>query len=110
MDLINEYLAQHRKVIDLGEFRSGWVHLELRPKVVCQDGFSVSVQASQTHYSAPRDVVGPYCQVECGYPSSEEELLIPFMEIDTADPTDTVYPYVPVEVVEAVIEKHGGIK
>ena len=34
---------------------------------------------------------------------------MPYAE-DRERPTDTVYGYVPVEIVERVIEKHGGIK
>lgn len=33
----------------------------------------------------------------------------PYRE-DDLDYTDTVYGYVPIEVVEKLIEKHGGIK
>ena len=44
---------------------------------------------------------------EDGKVSEEEELLMPYIE-DPTEPTKAVYPYVPVEVVEQVIEKHGG--
>ena len=37
----------------------------------------------------------------------KEELLMPYIE-DPTEPTKAVYPYVPVEVIEQVIEKHGG--
>lgn len=40
---------------------------EQSDRIVCADGFSVSVQASRTHYSMPRDNDGPYTHVECGY-------------------------------------------
>lgn len=32
---------------------------------------------------------------------------MPYIE-DPTEPTKAVYPYVPVEVIEQVIEKHGG--
>jgi hypothetical protein len=76
----------------------------------CKDGFTMSVQASETHYSEPTDNRGPYTKVEVGYPSEFEELLWPYVDGDPeyANPTMVVYSYVPVAVVLAVIEKHGG--
>ena len=50
---------------------------------------------------------GEYAACEVGYPSQKEELLMPYIE-DPTEPTKAVYPYVPVEVIEQVIEKHGG--
>jgi len=75
--------------------------------VKCHDGFMMSVQASSTHYCMPRSDVGPWTRVEVGYPSQIEPLLWPWAELP-GDWTDTVYPHVPVEVVLAVIELHGG--
>jgi hypothetical protein len=77
--------------------------------IVCADGLSMSVQASQTHYCAPRDSVGPWTTVEVGFPSQRVEELMEYAETPDT-PTDTVYGNVPVAVVEAVIEKHGGLK
>ena len=40
-------------------------------EVVCADGFSMSVQASETHYCSPReDGAEKYTAVEVGYPTS----------------------------------------
>jgi len=77
-------------------------------KVSCADGFSMSVQASTFNYCAPRNDDGPYSQVEVGFPSAREEMLMDWAE-DPDDPTGTVYGYVPVSVVTNVIAKHGGI-
>ena len=82
---------------------------DLRPHAVCADGFKISIQASQYHYCTPReDGQIDYKQVELGYPSKEEEMILDFAE-DPDDPTSTVYGYVPVEVVDKMLEKHGGI-
>ena len=82
----------------------------VRTRIQCNDGFSISIQASLCHYCEPRRTFeGPYTEVELGYPSCSEELLIPYMEDDYCKPEDTVYSYVPVEVVDKVIKKHGGI-
>lgn len=81
----------------------------LRPHAVCADGFRISIQASQYHYCAPReDGQIDYKQVELGYPSVREEMILDFAE-DPDDPTNTVYGYVPVGVVDEMLEKHGGI-
>ena len=79
-----------------------------RPRDHCADGFSVSVQASQYHYCRPRiDSAEKYEKVELGYPSAADELITDYAEDRTY--TDTVYDYVPVEIVDKLIEKHGGI-
>ena len=48
-----------------------------------------------------------YETCEVGFPNQREELLMPYAE-DTETPTETVYGYVPVTLVEQIIEKHGG--
>ena len=79
-----------------------------RPRVHCADGFSVSVQASQYHYCRPRiDNAEKYNGVELGYPSEADDLITDYAEDDTY--TDTVYGYVPVEIVDKLIEQHGDI-
>lgn len=82
----------------------------LRKRLECRDGFSMSVQAGEGHYSHPREDHGPYTEVEVGKPSREEELLMPYIEQGYGKPTAAVYPYVPVEVVEDVVNKHGGLR
>lgn len=84
---------------------------DLAQKIVCKDGFSISVQASEYHYCEPRvDYPGvPYSHVECGYPSAHPGALVAYQEQPGRDVTDDVYPYVPVELVENLIAAHGGI-
>lgn len=84
-------------------------------RIECLDGFSMSVQASRTHYCLPRqDDAKSYTEVEVGYPSEEEEYLTPFAELGATNSlgtklTEQVYPCVPVEIIDRVIEKHGGV-
>ena len=40
-----------------------------RTTVKCKDGFTMSVQASKSHYSEPKNDEGPYSEVEVGIPS-----------------------------------------
>lgn len=78
-------------------------------KVVCADGFEMSVQAHQGAYCSPRlNNADRYKEVEVGFPSIEEPMLMEWCE-EPHQPTDTVYGYVPVQVVTNVIAKHGGI-
>lgn len=82
------------------------------PRMVCADGFNMSVQGNYGGYSTPRDdFADNYSEVEVGYPSEREELLMPFIDggPDT-DPTKAVYAYVPVEIIAEVVAKHGGLK
>lgn len=102
---INEWLRETRKVHTL---RDGSVIEDNRPRLICEDGYSVSVQASRFHYCSPRiDGADNYESVELGYPNQEDSLINDYAEDDTY--TDTVYGCVPVKVVNKLIEKHGGI-
>jgi len=79
------------------------------PAIYCKDGFIISVQASGGHYCLPReDGAEAYTHVECGFPSAVPEFILEYAE-EKDQPTDTVYPYVPVELVEQLIHLHGGI-
>ncbi len=85
---------------------------ESYPSIVCKDGFKMSVQASKTHYCEPRDDIGPYRAVEVGYPSSYDHLLMEYIDsyIDRdLEPTNAVYGWVPVHVIQMIIDAHGGM-
>lgn len=82
------------------------------PPMVCADGFTMSVQGHYGTYSHPRDDFAEYyTAVEVGFPSAREELLMPYIDggPDT-DPTQTVYGYVPVGIIELIVAKHGGLR
>lgn len=81
----------------------------IRHKIYCNDGFSISIQASQGHYCSPRKTFeGPYTEVELGFPNLFESLIMPYIENGNDNPCLSVYAYVPVELVDEMIEKHGG--
>ena len=92
-------------------YKESYGYQETRPRIVCKDGFSMSVQAGVGIYSLPRANLknGIYTAVEIGFPSEKEDLICKYAENPNYY-TETVYGYVPIEVVEAVIEKHGGMK
>lgn len=76
--------------------------------ITCADGLSFSAQASKFHYCTPRNSIGPWTAVEIGFPSQRVGEFMEYAD-DPDDATGTVYGYVPVEAVEAVIDRHGGI-
>lgn len=83
------------------------------PPVICKDGFKMSVQHSSWHYCLPRIDYAErkgyeFDSYEIGYPSEAEDILLPFAE-NPECPTDTVYPFVPAQIVEQVAEMHGGL-
>ena len=92
------------------EYIRSLIRQSRNPYVVCSDGFRMSVQASEDHYCTPRESgCVAYTHVEVGLPSEADPLLVPYIECPGEDPTESVYPYVPSGVVEAVIARHGGI-
>jgi len=103
---VTEFLNEHRTVI---QGFKGWKYYDNCPRIVCGDGLTLSVQASRMHYCSPRlDDLESYESVEIGYPSAVIEEFLPFAE-DEECPTSTVYAQVPIELVDTVITKHGGI-
>lgn len=83
-----------------------------RPRVICSDGFSVSIQAGYGMYSTPRTFFPPYTHVELGFPSHYEQDILDYAESfsEIESPTETVYPYVPIEVIYNALTKHGVIQ
>lgn len=78
-------------------------------RVVCKDGFSMSVQGHDGAYCYPRkNNAETYTEVEVGYPNMYEPLLMQWVEDETR-PCDTVYAYVPRQIIALVIAKHGGM-
>lgn len=80
---------------------------KLYERIKCFDGYNVSIQAGDGKYCQPRDDIGPYTEVELGYPSWSDPLLDPYAE-NPQKLTKTVYPYVPANVARDLIVKHGG--
>lgn len=71
--------------------------------IKCKSGLSLSVVCGPGTYSGGGSV-------EVGYPSEPEPLLEPYREhLGDNDPTQCVYPYVPLEVLEKVYLKHTPI-
>ncbi|RWR30425.1 hypothetical protein D2T29_12185 [Sinirhodobacter populi] len=92
-------------------FLNGWKcdrRCKVLPRIICLDGFSFSVQASDFHGCHPQSLIGPYLTVEVAGLSEEVDVLLPFMVAEPVDPTEGIYRYVPVETVVDLINYHGG--
>lgn len=103
--------------------------------VRCADGFSMSVIAGGGTYCHPRptlclhlpghemvhepdgildnvvhDYPGPYDMVEVGFPTQRPEPWTEWKQYaeEPDNPTGSVYGYVPVDMVTALVELHGG--
>lgn len=77
-------------------------------RLACHSGLTLSVQASRFAYCTPREDGMPhYSHVEVGFPSERVEALMEWAESPDV-PTETVYGWVPVEVVERVVNENGG--
>ena len=76
--------------------------------VVCADGLEMSVQANHGAYCSPRDDEGPYESVEVGFPSYPVLELREYAE-DPNDMENTVYGWVPLELVRKIIYVRGGM-
>ena len=114
---INEFIKKNLKVTTFSDdpLMKHITTSSRLPHIVCQDGFTMSVQVGYSLYSTPKKIAKRYSAVEIGFPSDHEPLIeewaefSPFGDEETPDYTDTVYPYVPVAVVDKVLKKHGGI-
>lgn len=115
MDIINKYLSEKYEIEYGGMLDfNGEPFVKIRKKVRCKDGFEISIQASSCHYCTPRHTFKPaedmvYTEVELGYPNMGDTLIADYSEDGPDELINTVYPYVPVETVVRLIEKHGGI-
>ena len=78
----------------------------------CNDGFSMSVQASREHYCTPRNDEGPYTHVEVGYPNELDERLMPYADggdgFQIVGMRPMLYVNVPAHVICSVTFQHGG--
>jgi hypothetical protein len=79
------------------------------PRLILMDGEGLSVQASDLHYSTPRNLVGPYTNVEVGYPSSPPPSTWEQYADSPDTPCSTIYSYIPLHLVLLFIGAHGGI-
>ena len=88
-------------LVDMDFIMSNYLGFTIRERAYCKDGFNISIQKSSTHYCRNGEV-------ELGFPSEKVEELEMYAE-NWDIPTKTVYGYVPLSLIEAIVATHGGI-
>ena len=71
-----------------------------RDRIVCVDNFSFSVQGGVGMHSDPREQSDKYLTMEIGFPSEPQPEL---------GGGDNVFGYIDVEIIQQIINRHGGI-
>lgn len=107
---VKEFLKQTYKQYNTEQKDINTFYSLIRPHIICNDGFRISVQASSFNYCTPRENLsdGEYETVELGMPSMEDDLIKEYAE-NKSNYTNTIYGFVPMEIVEELILKHDGI-
>jgi hypothetical protein len=101
-DYVNEYLAKNRKSPEY----------PVAPAMFFKRGGAMSVQASGGHYCSPKNDTGPYVMVEVLVMSPRLKVPKSFgkpqKNPDRKDKS-RLFTWVPVDAVNAEIERRGGI-
>jgi|TARA_B110000495_G_C22776860_1_gene454443 hypothetical protein len=98
----------HKTFKIIQDFGTDMKTVKVLRHVTCKDGFTFSLQAGPSHYCDPKAIAEKYESWEIGYPTKEEPLWLKWQEPGNI-PTESVYGWVPNDIVNAVIHKHGGI-
>lgn len=81
------------------------------PRFYAKDGFHISIQISHTHYvesdNGYRQLGKEIVRAEFGFTSIHEPMLSEYSD-EPSNTTESVGS-VPIEILDAVMEKHGGI-
>jgi hypothetical protein len=120
-DVVNEFFRKHYPA----DWKMAWemrmvgreyngdrqANSTIFPEMICADGLRLSVQGHYGAYSYPRDdFAEEYRAVEIMGPKHADDLLSKYeRDCNSVGDEMMIYPYVPVEVVCAVLEKHGGL-
>lgn len=98
------------------DYTNDWLRVassqsEIRERLTCKDGFTMSLQASQYHYSSPRETGAPfYSAVEIGYPQAPDGSERRLRTLREYNDGWSVYGYVPIDKVNRIIHRHGGLR
>lgn len=98
-----------KKIISLSEFLSKNKDNLCNPTIICIDGFSISIQAGVNYYCSPRANTSIYTSVEAGFPNQGVPSLYKYKDNKNNLDTASVFVFVPVEVIQTLLDTHGGI-
>lgn len=106
-------LSSMREKYDYDNFRL--------PRIVCKDGFSISIQVNNCSYCASENGVREFGTnwklVEWGYPSRKidpkkykcEDYLGDKDDVSSINTKNSVGGYVEIELINSLCEEHGGV-
>ena len=84
----------------------------LLPRIHCKDGFNISIQVNRENYSASENGVRIFGTdwklVEWGFPSEQIDAK-KYNAEEEIDTTQTVGGYVEIELMDKLLQEHGGI-
>lgn len=82
------------------------------PRIRCNDGFSISIQVNNGNYCASENGTRQFgfnwVEVEWGFPSEEIDA-VKYNAEDKNNITNTVGGYVDINLIDELIEEHGGL-
>ena len=89
----------------------------LLPRIHCKDGFNISIQVNKGNYCASENGVRTFGTnwelVEWGFPSEHIDAkkynAENYLEEEEIDTTQTVGGYVEIELMDKLLQEHGGI-
>ena len=83
---------------------------ELGKRYILHDGTVLSIQASDGHYCAPRNNIGPYTTAEVHVVLGRDpEGWETFQDVYDGEYEGRYYGYVPIDLIEKLIADRGGI-
>lgn len=96
-----------------GVFIDSYHSYQCTKRLSLGDGTTLSIQAGRTHYCSPRENAQIadydfYYEFEIGFPSAEIAEIMPFAD-SLEGPTESVYGYVPKEIINQLIAARGGV-
>jgi hypothetical protein len=106
LDLLNK--TDLRDGLSVGDSER---YYERRDRIILKSGLSMSIQSHAGSYCFPRQGGLPshkYTSFEIGYPNEPVADLSYYAE-DLDDPCGTIYPYVPLNIIQSIYDSNGGI-
>jgi hypothetical protein len=94
-DIIVNKLPKYNSILD-----AKMLHNYINPKIICNDGFSISVQGGSWYYSTPKEKTDVYLELEIGFASEKDEIMLNY---------DETRGYVPINEINECLKRHGGI-
>ena len=82
-------------------------------RIYFNNGSSISIKGGSGYYSQPREDGAVYTQLELGFPSEDMRLhkgFLKFQENPNEDPTQSVFGYVPIKVLNTLERMNGGYR